>query len=61
MAVRIEKLEATAAPLVPLAVVGFVSTMTVLLMRWWRQPAPMAMSEDWLSDRARSESHQGWN
>jgi hypothetical protein len=61
MTVRVGKLEAPVAPLVPLAVLSFLSTMTVLLVRWWRQPAPLAMSEDWLSDRARIDSNQGWN
>lgn len=61
MTVRVEKLEAPAAPLVSLAVLGFLSTMTVLLVRWWRKPAPLVMSEDWLSDRARTDSYQGWN
>jgi hypothetical protein len=61
MTVRVGNFEAPVAPLVPLAVLGFLSTMTVLLVRWWRQPAPQGMSEDWLSDRARIDSNQGWN
>jgi hypothetical protein len=60
MTVRVEKLEAPAA-LVSLAVLGFLSTMTALLVRRWRQPAPLVMSEDWLNDRARTDFHQGWN
>jgi hypothetical protein len=61
MTVRVEKLEAPAAPLVSLAVLGVLSTMTALLVRWYRQPAPLVMSEDWLNDRARADFHQGWN
>lgn len=61
MTVRVEKLEAPAAPLISLAVLGFLSTMTALLVRWYRQPAPLVMSEDWLNEQARTDSHQGWN
>jgi hypothetical protein len=61
MSVRVEKLEALATPLVPMAVLGLLSTTAALLVRWWRQPAPLVMSEDWMSDRARSDFHQGWN
>jgi hypothetical protein len=61
MTVRVDKLEVPATPLLPVAVLGFVSAMTALLLRWWRQPAPLVMSEDWLSERARTDSQQGWN
>ena len=61
MTVRVEKLEAPAAPLISLAVLGFLSTMTALLVRWYRRPGPLVMSEDWLNDRARADFHQGWN
>jgi hypothetical protein len=60
MTVRLEKLEASAAPLISIAVLGLVSTMATLLVRWWRQPAPLVMSEDWVNDRARSDAYQGW-
>jgi hypothetical protein len=61
MTVRVEKLDAPATPLIAVTVLGFVSAMTALLVRWWRQPTPLVMSDDWLSDRARSDSHQGWD
>jgi hypothetical protein len=61
MTVHVEKLEAPATPLLPAVVLGFLSAMTALLMRWWRQPAPLVMSDDWLNERARSDSQQGWN
>jgi hypothetical protein len=38
-----------------------LSTMAALLIRWWRQPAPLVMSEDWMNDRARTDVYQGWN
>ena len=61
MTVHVEKFEAPATPLLPVLVLGFLSATTALLMRWWRQPAPLVMSEDWLNERARTDSHQGWN
>jgi hypothetical protein len=60
MTVRVEKLEALAAPLLPVAVLSLASTMAALLVRWWREPAPLVMSEDWMNERARSDFHQGW-
>ena len=61
MTVHVEKLEAPATPLLPAVVLGFLSAMTALLLRWWRQPAPLVMSDDWLNERARTDSQQGWN
>jgi hypothetical protein len=58
MTVRVEKLLVPVPSLVTLAVLGLVSTTTALL-RWWQRPAPMVMSDDWLNDYARSESHRG--
>jgi hypothetical protein len=61
MSVRVEKLTAPAAPLLPMAVLALLSSMAALLMRWWRQPAPLVMSEDWMSEQARIDSQRGWN
>jgi hypothetical protein len=61
MTVRVEKLEAPATPLIAVTVLGFLSAMTAFLVRRWRQPTPLVMSDDWLSEQARSDSHQGWN
>jgi hypothetical protein len=61
MTVRVEKLGTSATPLLPIAVLGVLSTMAALLIRWWRQPAPLVMSEDWMNDRARTDVYQGWN
>ena len=60
MTVHVEKFETHATPLLPAVALGFLSAMTALLVRWWRQPAPLVMSEDWLNDRARTDAHQGW-
>ena len=60
MTVRVDKLQAPATFL-PVAVLGFLSAMTALAVRWWRKPAPLVMSDDWLNERARTESHQGWD
>ena len=59
MIARVEKLDAPAPSLFALAVLGILSTTTAALMRWWQRPAPMMMSEDWLSDRARIDSKHG--
>jgi antibiotic biosynthesis monooxygenase (ABM) superfamily enzyme len=61
MTVRVEKLQAPVPSLFTLAVLGLLSTTTAVLLRWWQRPTTMVMSEDWLYDRARSESKQGWN
>ena len=58
---RMRDSRAPATPLIAVTMLGFLSAMTALLVRWWRQPAPLVMSDDWLSDRARSDSHQGRN
>jgi hypothetical protein len=59
MAVRVEKLQAPVPSFLTLAVLGLISGATGVLLRWWQQPTTMVMSEDWLNDRARSDSHRG--
>jgi antibiotic biosynthesis monooxygenase (ABM) superfamily enzyme len=61
MTVRVEKLQAPVPSLLTLAVLGLVSSATAVLLRWWQRPATMVMSEDWLNERARFDSSQGWN
>jgi hypothetical protein len=60
MNVRVEKLHAPVSSLLTVAVVGIVSTMTAVVLRWWQRPTPLVMSDDWLNDRARLDSQQGW-
>lgn len=59
MTVRVEKLQTPVFSFLALAVLGMVSTTTAVLLRRWRRPATLAMSEDWLIDRARTESKRG--
>jgi hypothetical protein len=59
MSARVEKLEAHAASLFAVAILGILSTTTAVLMRWWQRPAPMTMSDDWMSDLLRSDSKNG--
>ena len=59
MTVRVEKLQAPVPSLLTLAVLGLVSSATAVLLRWWQRPAMMVMSEDWLNDQARVDSHRG--
>jgi hypothetical protein len=59
MSARVEKLDAPAPSPYALAIVGILSMTTAALVRWWRRPAPMMMSKDWLSDRARIDSKHG--
>lgn len=61
MTVRVENLNAPAPSLFTLAVLGILSTTTAVLLRWWQRPTTMVMSEDWLSDRARTDSKRGLN
>jgi hypothetical protein len=60
MNVRVEKLHAPVSSLLTVAVVGIVSTLTAVVLRWWQRPTPLVMSDDWLNDRARLDSQQGW-
>jgi hypothetical protein len=60
MNVHVEKLQAPVSSLLTVAVVGIVSTMTAVVLRWWQRPTPLVMSDDWLNDRARLDSQQGW-
>ncbi|HZM96390.1 MAG TPA: hypothetical protein VFB92_23365 [Vicinamibacterales bacterium] len=59
MTVRVEKLQAPVPSLLTLAVLGLVSSATAVLLRWWQRPATMVMSEDWLNDHNRVDSHRG--
>jgi hypothetical protein len=59
MTVRVEKLQGSAPSLLTLAVLGIVSTTTVAFLRWWQRPTPQTMSEDWLNNHARVDSHRG--
>jgi antibiotic biosynthesis monooxygenase (ABM) superfamily enzyme len=61
MTVRVEKLQAPVSSLLTLAVLGLVSTATAVLLRWWQRPTTMVMSDDWLNEHARIDSHQGWD
>jgi hypothetical protein len=59
MTVRVEKLQAPVSSLLTIAVLGLISGATGVVLRWWQQPTTMVMSEDWLNDRARSDSQRG--
>jgi hypothetical protein len=61
MAASVEKLDAPFSALMTAAVLGLLSTTTGVLWRWARRPTVMVMSEDWMSDRARTEAKQGGN
>jgi hypothetical protein len=61
MTVRIEKLQAPVPSLLTFAVLGLISGATAVVLRWWQQPTTMVMSEDWLNDRARLDSHRSWD
>jgi hypothetical protein len=59
MTVSVEKLNAPSPSLLMVAVLGLLSTTTGVFWRWWQRPASMVMSEDWLSDQARTDLKQG--
>jgi hypothetical protein len=59
MTVRVEKLQTPAPSLFALAVLGLLSTMTAVFLRWWQRPTTMVMSDDWLYERARFDSQRG--
>jgi antibiotic biosynthesis monooxygenase (ABM) superfamily enzyme len=60
MTVRVEKLHAPVPSLLTLAVLGLVSSATAVLVRWWQRPTTMTMSEDWMHEHTRFDSHRGW-
>jgi len=61
MSVRVEKLHAPVPSFLAMAVLGLISSATAVLLRWWQRPTTMMMSEDWLKERARFDSSQGWD
>jgi hypothetical protein len=61
MTVRVEKLRLPTPSFLTLAVLGIISSATASVLRWWQEPAPMVMSEDWINEHARTETQHGWD
>jgi hypothetical protein len=59
MTVRVEKLQVHVPSFLTLAVLGLISSTTAMLFRLWQRPTTMVMSEDWLNEHARIDSHRG--
>jgi len=58
MTVRVERLETTSPSPLALATIRILSAAAAAVSRWWHTPTALIMSDNWMSDHARSTWHR---
>jgi hypothetical protein len=61
MTARVERFDHPAPSFAALAAERMLALATAIFVRWWQRPTELVMSDEWLSEHARSVSKRGWH